>query len=876
LQTKKSESCNVKTTVWRLLGAVLSIAAAAGAHAQAYRWGNVAFGGGGYVSGVVASKTERNLFYARTDVGGVYRWDAANSTWIPLMDGVSQADVGLLGIEALALDPRDSKVLYVLAGTSYFSNGKTVVMRSSNYGASFDRITDVSNLFRAHGNGHGRGNGERMQVDPGNSNVLWVGSRGHGLFKSTDAGASFKRVESLPVTTTKNEAGISFVLLDPGSVSNGAAQRIFIGVSRFGSAGANLYRSDNGGASFTAVAHAPGDHMPQRAALASDGNLYVTYGNGSGPHGDRRDELKKIEPMDKGAVWKYNVSNGTWTNVTPANVTRAFSGVSIDPSNAQRVIVSTVNAWMQQGDGWADHFFLSVNGGATWTDVVQRGFVQDPNGFSWAKGAGIHWASAIEFDPFNTKSAWVVSGNGIFRTSDIDATPTTWKFTVKGMEETVPEVAISVPGGPLLTAIGDFDGARYTDVTAYAPIHAPAIGTTTGLTVAPAKTNIVVRVGGGYQMYRSTDTGATWSKVNGVWGNKGHVVLSADGASLLHNFQNADKSYSTFRSTNYASSEAKWTWVSGLSTSSALHPVADPVNAMKFYAYDNGVLKVSTDGGASFTNAATLATGGSTRLRAAPGREGDVWVALGGNGLVRSTNSGASFTTIANVTEAQAVGFGKAASGASYPTVFIWGKVGSGPTGAYRSTDAGANWVRINDDAHQYGGPGNGNFIVGDMNTEGVVYISTAGRGLVYGAPAGAPAGGRLQARHSGKCLDVNGASTASGAAVIQWACHGGANQQWNLEDAGGGYWRVKAGHSGMCLDLASQSTANAVGLVQAKCESRSSQQWATEDAGGGVLRLKSRYSGLCVDVSGARTDDSAPIIQYTCSTSGNQLWTRN
>ena len=43
----------------------------------------------------------------------------------------------------------------------------------------------------------------------------------------------------------------------------------------------------------------------------------------------------------------------------------------------------------------------------------------------------------------------------------------------------------------------------------------------------------------------------------------------------------------------------------------------------------------------------------------------------------------------------------------------------------------------MNDDAHQYGGPGNGNFVQGDMNNFGVVYMSTVGRGLVVGAPEG-------------------------------------------------------------------------------------------------------------------------------------------
>jgi hypothetical protein len=74
--------------------------------------------------------------------------------------------------------------------------------------------------------------------------------------------------------------------------------------------------------------------------------------------------------------------------------------------------------------------------------------------------------------------------------------------------------------------------------------------------------------------------------------------------------------------------------------------------------------------------------------------------------------------------------------------VFIWGTVAGGKRGLYRSTDQGANWIRINDDAHQFGGPGNGQFVVGDMNIEGVVYMSTVGRGIVYGTPVAQQASG--------------------------------------------------------------------------------------------------------------------------------------
>lgn len=840
----------------------------AAAHAQTYRWGNVAIGGGGFVSAIVPSKTQQNLFYARTDVGGAYRWDNATSTWLPLLDTTSEADAGLFSVESLALDPNSSAVVYLLVGVPYFSNGKTVVMRSTDYGATFTQQTDVSSLFRANGNGLGRANGEKMQVDPGNSNVVYVGSRTNGLFKSSDAGASFSRVSSLNVTTTPNESGISFVLLDPGSVTGGVAQRIFVGVSRYGSVGVNLYRSDDAGASFSAVASAP-NFIPQRAALSTDGNLYITYGNGSGPHGDWKN-LTPAEPMDSGEVWKYNVASGAWTNVTPAGITKPFSGISVDPNNPQRLIASTINTWMlQQGSAYGDHFFISTNGGSTWTDVVARGFALDSNGVSWIGDQSIHWAGTIEFDPFNTGAVWVTSGNGVFRTSNIDATTATWTFAVKGLEETVPQVAVSVPGGPLLSTILDYDGFSHTDINAYAPIHTTRMGSNNGLAVASANPTVAVRVGS--KMYYSTNTGSSWTEAPSPKGTGGHVSLSSNGAVLLHSVTVSNSGTSTtttYRSTNFTSGSPTWTTVSGLSTNS-VRPVADPVNASKFYVYDNGTVRVSTDGGASFTAAASVAAGGSTLLRAAPGREGDVWVALKSGGLTRSTNSGISFTALSNVTYCGAVGFGKVATGASYPTVFIWGSVNGGTRGIYRSTDAGANWVRVNDDAHQYGGPGNGELVMGDMNTEGVVYMSSVGRGIVYGAPTST----RLQARHSGKCLDVPGSSTTSGAALIQYSCASANNQLWAFEDAGSGYSRLKVAHSGMCMDLAKQSSANAIAIVQATCGTKTTQHWTKEDMGGGYFRLRSRYSGKCVDVNGAGTTNNVAIIQYACGAGINQQW---
>ena len=54
---------------------------ATAANAEKYNWGNVRFDGGGFVSAVIFHPKAENLLYARTDVGGIYRFDFAKKTW---------------------------------------------------------------------------------------------------------------------------------------------------------------------------------------------------------------------------------------------------------------------------------------------------------------------------------------------------------------------------------------------------------------------------------------------------------------------------------------------------------------------------------------------------------------------------------------------------------------------------------------------------------------------------------------------------------------------------------------------------------------------------------------------------------------------------
>lgn len=165
--------------------------------------------------------------------------------------------------------------------------------------------------------------------------------------------------------------------------------------------------------------------------------------------------------------------------------------------------------------------------------------------------------------------------------------------------------------------------------------------------------------------------------------------------------------------------------------------MADPTDPKVLYTFDTatGKLLASTDKGLTFAARATgLPSGdGGYQLAAAPGRSGDLWLSTKGNGLFRSTDGGKSFTKITSCQASYTLGFGAAADGASFLSVYQVATVG-GVTGVYRSDDAAKTWLRINDDEHQWAWIGQA--ITGDPRVYGQVYLATNGRGIQFGQPA--------------------------------------------------------------------------------------------------------------------------------------------
>jgi len=690
-----------------------------------YTWRNAFLGGGGFVDGILFHPKVKDVAYARTDMGGAYRWNASTLSWTPITDMFGGADWNMFGIESIGLDPNNGDLVYLAAGT-YLQTwaGTSSILRSSDRGQSWKKVNVP---FQFGGNENGRSIGERLAVDPNKGAILFVGTRASGLWKSADSGKSWNQVPNFPLTTTANGVGLGFVVFDPrtGSAGN-ATQTIYVGVAQVNP---SLYRSTDGGATWSAMPGAPADMMPHHAALASDGSMYFTYADNPGPNG-----------MTKGKVWKLATATGTWTDISPAtNTWYGFAGLALDAQNPKTLMVTTNDIWPSNNQ------WRSIDGGATWKgtlgnslhDASLTPFLRWGGPTDDSKTGSGNWEGALAMDPFNSGRVMYGTGAGIWGTDVITnldkGTKVTWTPYIRGLEETVVMDLISPPSGPeVISALGDVGGFVHTDITVSptAGMLDPYYITQTSLDFAELDPKTIVRAGRGCSGSLgscgsiSSDGGTTWTTfatAPGAARENGIVAVSADGSTIV---------WSPEKTAAYMTTDkgATWTLCSGL-PGTDVAVVSDRVNPTRFYAVANGTLYASTDGAKSFTAKATGLM--YSRLRAVFGLEGNLFVS-GNSGLFRSTDGGTSFAKVASGSLTQH-GFGKAAPGKNHPAIFVYGTV-DGTAGFFRSDDIGASWVRVNDDQHQWGGwpP----CVVGDPKVYGRFYTGGAGRGILVGDKA--------------------------------------------------------------------------------------------------------------------------------------------
>jgi photosystem II stability/assembly factor-like uncharacterized protein len=660
--------------------------------AIAYNWDNVTIGGGGYVTGIVIHPTTANRMYIRTDVGGAYHWDGTNQRWVQLLDGIST-----IRVDGMALDAHKPDRIYLALNDG--------VYRSENVGQSWAKVMAAT----YNGNGDQRWIGECIAVDSLTSTVIYAGTRSDGLYRSINEGAAWTKITSIPTGTSG--IGVRSIVIDPATAVSGRSANVYVGIP-----GSGIYRSTDGGTTFTAMAGSP--TSPNRMQVM-DGKVYVTHTTGV-------------------TVW-----NGTtWKDITPSGgAGKNYCGLSVEASDHLKMAVC------QRYSTFNNPLYRSSDGGTTWqqmnTTALPITKTVEPTWWptSWFSSA----TSNIAFDPLHHGDLYYTDWFGVWYSSNAWQTGSVdWSTREKGHEETVILTLAAPPTGPALySGAADVFGFRHDNINAY-PTRLYNINEGFSIVYcesAPANIAILGSTGNdgtGTILATSANSGTTWTTRTLPAGVKlGRIAISATSPDKMVYIAGGTSGavyYTTDRG-------ASWTAATGAPVGSVaavdvwskdFSIAADCVDGNRFYIYKSGFLYATTNGGASWAQQNTTAIPAKNSylfVTARPGTTGEVWVSLDGNGLYRTTNGGTTFTKISALSTSTAFSFGAPATGTTVPTAYSYGTLG-GVLGMYRSTDLGVNWDKI--DASQKF-PAGVKAIAADRQVFGKVYVGTGGRGVLYG-----------------------------------------------------------------------------------------------------------------------------------------------
>jgi len=132
---------------------------------------------------------DSNIIYAAFATGGLWKTEDAGNTWTPIFDNEATQSIG-----DIALAPSNKNILYV--GT-----GEANIFRASLTGVGMYKSTDAGKTFK-HIGLESTGTIARIIVHPKDPNIIYVAASGNewtfnkdrGVYKTTDGGKSWKNI----------------------------------------------------------------------------------------------------------------------------------------------------------------------------------------------------------------------------------------------------------------------------------------------------------------------------------------------------------------------------------------------------------------------------------------------------------------------------------------------------------------------------------------------------------------------------------------------------------------------------------------------------------------------------------------------------------
>ena len=470
-----------------LLGS--SLAASAQVDPNLYlglKWRNVGPFHGGRISSVTGAIGQSGTFYVGTPLGGIWKTTSGGVTWSPVFDQESSVD----SVGAIQVAPSDANIVYAGAGDPIGGSLGNGMWKSTDAGATWQHI-GLEDTVKI----------DSIIVDPNDANLVLASAlgdtnhKGGGVYRSTDGGKSWNRVLQTPDYDGTRD--LQFAYDEPG-VMLAATQGT--GGAGFGGGGggrakvkpAQVFKSTDGGKTWAQIKIPPFEgRVALAVAMHTKGQRYYIVGNnlenGSGLY--RSD--------DGGTTWQHMAGKDTRIS----NGQGAYSsGVFVDSQNPD--ILYTMSTAM----------YRSVDGGKTF-----QAFKGAPGGEDYHK---------LWIDPTNGHRMLVGSDQGASVTVDDGHTWSLWYTqTISQVYHVATDnqypyqimAAQQDTGAVMISSRGNWGQVNFTD---WSPLPSSEFGV---VTPDPKHPHILYGVGygpggGGSGMIKIDMTTGQWENVAANFG----------------------------------------------------------------------------------------------------------------------------------------------------------------------------------------------------------------------------------------------------------------------------------------------------------------------------------------------------------------------
>jgi len=337
----------------------------------------------GRISDLVVDPTDAKRWFVAAASGGVWRTENAGTTWTPIFDGEGSYSIG-----CLALEPGNPNVLWV--GT-----GENNSQRSVGYGDGVYLSLDGGKSFKKVGLEKSEHVG-RILIDPRDPKVVYVAAQGplwsaggdRGLYKTTDRGATWKRILHV-----SDDTGISEVLFDPRDpdvlYASAYQRRRHVWTLVNGGPESAIYKSTDAGATWRKLEQGlPKTDLGRIGLAVSPVDPDVVYALVEAERG----EGGFFRSADRGESWE---KRGSYGSTSPQYYQELFA----DPRQLDRVY--SMDTYLQVTD----------DGGKTWRTLGNKSRHVDDH--------------AMWIDPRDTDHYLVGGDGGLYESFDRGVT---WRF----------------------------------------------------------------------------------------------------------------------------------------------------------------------------------------------------------------------------------------------------------------------------------------------------------------------------------------------------------------------------------------------------------------------------------------------------------------